>query len=295
MATKYYVITTDKVDSTLSTTSENPVQNKVIKSVLDSKLDIQQAVGDAGKVPMAGTDGKLVMSALPDGKQADWNQTTTTQMDFIKNKPFHSVGSGLTVREIGGVQTLVNDYQLHFQVFTTLPTASEEYKNIIGLIAKTTTETGNAYEEYACIESPSGSWTWELLGAIKGTVDQTASAITVNGIVIQTATDAMIGLMSAADHADMQRISNKVTSIAAAAAATDTKYPTEKAVRSELDLKETGSNKVSAWQGTVDDTHYPSEKLVKDTLDTKVAIDSSNAKVFNFGVDANGLYVNIDE
>ena len=49
------------VDSELSDTSENPVQNKVIKSALDAL-----------------------------GVQSDWNQDDSTAADYVKNRPFYT-------------------------------------------------------------------------------------------------------------------------------------------------------------------------------------------------------------
>ena len=55
------------VDSALSDTSTNPVQNKVIKSALDSLSE------------------EIVN--LP---QPDWNQNDDTQLDYVKNRPFYT-------------------------------------------------------------------------------------------------------------------------------------------------------------------------------------------------------------
>lgn len=47
----------------------------------------------------------------------------------------------------------------------------------------------------------------------------------------------------------------------------NTRFPTEKLVKDNLDLKENKANRVSAFQNVPDNAHYPSEKLVKDSLD----------------------------
>ena len=59
----------------------------------------------------------------------------------------------------------------------------------------------------------------------------------------------------------------------------DTKYPSEKLVKDNLDLKENTSNKVSAFQATPDNNHYPTEKLVKDNLDLKALITETGNKI----------------
>jgi hypothetical protein len=47
------------VDSALSATSENPVQNKEVKAALDGKLDINQGTANAGKFLVVGSDGNV--------------------------------------------------------------------------------------------------------------------------------------------------------------------------------------------------------------------------------------------
>lgn len=47
----------------------------------------------------------------------------------------------------------------------------------------------------------------------------------------------------------------------------NTRFPTEKLVKDNLDLKEDKANRVSAFQAVPDNTHYPTEKLVKDSID----------------------------
>ncbi|MCE2688111.1 MAG: hypothetical protein LW595_06175 [Rickettsiales bacterium] len=67
---------------------------------------------------------------------------------------------------------------------------------------------------------------------------------------------------------DLEQIVNKVITFSATPA--NVKYPTEKLVKDNLDLKEDLLNKVIAFSATPVDTKYPSEKLVKDNLDLKV-------------------------
>lgn len=55
-------VTLGEYDSALDATSVNAVQNKVIKTELDAKLNIAQDVADAGKVLTVGEDGNMTFS-----------------------------------------------------------------------------------------------------------------------------------------------------------------------------------------------------------------------------------------
>lgn len=91
------------VDSELSDTSENPVQNKVIKSALD----------------------KLVL-------QSDWNQNDDTQPDYVKNRPFYTGGPvETTFVEDSTVSFTRNEYSgfyLGSLQSTFAPTVGDIYK-----------------------------------------------------------------------------------------------------------------------------------------------------------------------
>ena len=91
------------VDSELSDTSENPVQNKVIKSALD----------------------KLVL-------QSDWNQNDDIQPDYVKNRPFYTGGTvETTFVEDSTVSFTRNEYSgfyLGLLESTFVATVGETYK-----------------------------------------------------------------------------------------------------------------------------------------------------------------------
>ena len=50
------------VDSALSDSSTNPVQNKVVKSAVDAKVNIDQGIAAAGKSLVVGNDGKVTVA-----------------------------------------------------------------------------------------------------------------------------------------------------------------------------------------------------------------------------------------
>jgi len=290
--TKKYFVTKDQIDDSISSTSENPVQNKVIKQALDAKLDIQQAVSDQGKVPMADSTGKLVMTALPASTKPDWTAAAGTDAEIL-NKPFRNIGSGLTVKTISDIPTLTADTQLHFQIFDALPAASETYAQVIALVRKTLAST--EYYEYACVDvGPSGTptWKWEQIGAVDLQLEQTATAITINGTALNTASSTQIGLIDKDTFVDLQRKANLVTTFQTTT--TDTNYPSEKLVKDSLDAKQNTDNLVTtiAAIATASDTKYPSEKATRTELDARIKFASdSTSTAFTVGKDGTGYYI----
>ena len=67
---------------------------------------------------------------------------------------------------------------------------------------------------------------------------------------------------------DLEQVINKT--VAFSAIPDDIKYPTEKLVKDNLDLKENLINKTATFSATPADVKFPTEKLVKDNLDLKV-------------------------
>lgn len=55
---------TTAVDNALSDTSENPVQNKVVKAALDAKLAANQGAANAGKFMVVSSDGIVAPVAM---------------------------------------------------------------------------------------------------------------------------------------------------------------------------------------------------------------------------------------
>ena len=77
------------VDSALSSTSENPVQNKVINTALADKVD--KVTGKGLSTNDYTTDEKNKLAGIAAGAevnvQSDWDVTDTSSDAFIKNKP----------------------------------------------------------------------------------------------------------------------------------------------------------------------------------------------------------------
>ena len=73
------------VDSALSATSENPVQNKVITTALNNKVDSSSLASVATSGAYSDLTGTPTIPATQ--IQSDWNQTDDSALDYIKNKP----------------------------------------------------------------------------------------------------------------------------------------------------------------------------------------------------------------
>ena len=80
---------TVNVDSAMSSTSENPVQNKVITSALSGKVDTEAGKGLSTEDYTTTEKNKLagIASGAEVNVQSDWSQTNSSADDYIKNKP----------------------------------------------------------------------------------------------------------------------------------------------------------------------------------------------------------------
>lgn len=77
------------VDSALSTTSANPVENRVITNALDNKVDKVAGMGLSTNDFTTAEKNKLsgIEAGAEANVQADWNETDTTSDSYIQNKP----------------------------------------------------------------------------------------------------------------------------------------------------------------------------------------------------------------
>ncbi len=147
-----------KVDAALSTTSANPVQNKIVTTGLnDLTATLTAAVGNkvdkvSGKGLSANdytTAEKNKLSGIAAGAevnvQADWNVTDSGSDAFIKNKPaIPSVGNGtLTIQRNGtNIQTFTANQSTNKTVNITVPTKTSELTNDSGFVTAGSLTTG---------------------------------------------------------------------------------------------------------------------------------------------------------
>ena len=80
---------TATVDSNLSNTSTNPVQNKVIHTALTTKVDKESGKGLSTNDYTTTDKNKLagIATGAEVNVQSDWNETNSSSDAFIKNKP----------------------------------------------------------------------------------------------------------------------------------------------------------------------------------------------------------------
>lgn len=88
-ALKSDIPSSSTVDSSLSTSSEHPVQNKVVKSALDGKVDIAQGSGNGGKNVVTDNNGDIGLEDKPSIPSAS---NTLPSSDTLNGE----VGTGVT-------------------------------------------------------------------------------------------------------------------------------------------------------------------------------------------------------
>lgn len=180
--------------------------------------------------------------------QADWNQTTTTADDFIKNKP-----NLATVATSGSYTDLSNKPTIDSSISSTSTNAVQNKVIKTALDGKVDVVSGKGLStnDYTTAEKN------KLAGIEAGAevnvqpnwdeADSTSDAYIRNKPVIPDGAVIYHNLGQNTDGAIDQKV-----------------------VTNELNAKEVSSNKVTSWSATTTDAHYPSEKLVKTELDGKV-------------------------
>lgn len=138
------------VDSRLSTTSENPVQNKVVTAALS---ELEERVYDI--VENGSTSGGGSLEQV----QSDWEQTDTTKVDYIKNKPdFNALDSKYT--ELNNKVNQLSSGGLTRHIVDSLPDTSDGDVNAIYMVLNSNNTEGNIYDEYMLTNND-----WELIGS----------------------------------------------------------------------------------------------------------------------------------
>lgn len=196
---KKYIITQDQVQQNFDNPiSELPVSVVGVKTELDKKLDNTQDVSLAGKYARVGTDGKIVFDAVAGAAQSDWNETDTSADSFIKNKPFKTIGAGLTVSN----DIITADSRLHFEVVSALPETGDT--QTIYLLAHASPGTQNIYDEYIWVNvgtETEPQYQYEMIGTTEFQLNivQNAGGITINDTSLQNSSGSQNGLLSSAD------------------------------------------------------------------------------------------------
>lgn len=122
------------VDSALSTTSTNPVENRVITNALDNKVDKETGKGLSTNDFTTAEKNKLagIQAGAEQNVQSDWDEADSTSDAYIKNKPtIPTVGDGtLTIQKNGTtIDTFTANQSSNTTVNVTVPTATSDLTN----------------------------------------------------------------------------------------------------------------------------------------------------------------------
>lgn len=221
-----------EVDDALSDTSENPVQNKVVKNAVDGKIsksgDIMNGTLDMSKnqlynvhkIGMANDDNNNVAEILP--------MSASSQIKIIGLVSPNGDNWAATKKYVDDADAL-----------------NEKLANKVTSIDAQSTDT----------EYPSAKCVYDAIDAVPViTVDSALDAQSANPVENGVITTALGGKEST---------TNKVTAFSSP---TDTEYPSAKLVDDSLALKEDLANKVTSISAASTDTEYPSAKCVYDLI-----------------------------
>ena len=105
------------VDSDLSTTSTNPIQNQVVTNAINNKIDINQGIGNVGKVLTVGSDGNVTPQDIPSGSGTvvNINNVPQSTINFTSDPQtqLNSVAS-----QVGENTNNISDLMLHSEGVT---------------------------------------------------------------------------------------------------------------------------------------------------------------------------------
>lgn len=223
------------VDSALSDTSENPVQNKVVKSAIDGKLSLSGGTM-SGNIAMGNNRIQNVFEiALSSGSSGNQSRITGNQ----------SVINGVSIVS-GLITPTSNDWATNKKYVDTQDALNEKLANKVTAISSASTDT----------EYPSAKCVYDAIDAVPViTIDSSLDAQSANPVENGVITSALGG---------KEDTSNKVTSIDNTS--TDTQYVSAKCAYDNLVLKEDVANKVTSISAASTDNEYPSAKCVYDLI-----------------------------
>lgn len=231
------------VDSALSSSSTNPVQNKVINTALSNKADSSSVPTKTSDLTNDGSDGTNAFVSTDDSRLTDARTPTSHAHGQITND---GKITSTAVSVASGDNILITD-----------TSDSNKVKRVANLLADHI-QDGTAHANIGSSANESqASINTKINTALGNKADSSnlSNYVLTSKILsdISTATDntQLVGAKELKDEMD--------------------------ALRGEVPTGvELSANKVASWSGTPNDTHYPSEKLVKDSLDAK--LDDSQLK-----------------
>ena len=165
------------IDNAMSSSSTNPVQNKVITSALDDKVD--KVTGKELSTNDYTDADKNKLSGITAG--AEPNKINSISLNGVNVAPDASKNVALTVitKAVNDltnyylksetytkteINTIVSNVKNgHFKVVTALPTTDIDTTTIY-LVPKSSAQTQNVYDEYICLDATTSPATWEKIG-----------------------------------------------------------------------------------------------------------------------------------
>lgn len=152
------------IDSSLSTTSENPVKNKVITEELNKKANKTDIATINGQPLTNGGNIEVVTGSYDDteikGKLTELAGKVNEKQDAL------NAGQGISINHDTKTISCTLDTTI-FKVVDSLPTSpTSSDENKIHLVLSSSSEEGNTYDEYL--------WTnnsWERMGSFRPSVD----------------------------------------------------------------------------------------------------------------------------
>ena len=152
------------IDSSLSTTSDNPVKNKVITEELNKKANKTDIATINGQPLTNGGNIEVATDAYDDteikGKLTELAEKVNEKQDAL------NAGQGISINHDTKTISCTLDTTI-FKVVDSLPTSpTSSDENKIHLVLSSSSEEGNTYDEYL--------WTndsWERIGSFRPSVD----------------------------------------------------------------------------------------------------------------------------
>lgn len=252
------------VDTSLSTESINPVQNKLITNELNLKAYDTQVVHNTGNETVNGT--KTINSLLTTTQNITDKSTKAATTKFVddyysdkdtnivhinsnENISGNKTFTGITnLSETHGITVAVSDNSTNLA--TTAWVNAQEYAFDSMVVHDGGDEVINGNKTFA--ETTTFQGIIYLGNSAHVTTDDNFTDSPVNVSYLTTELNKK------------QNISNLVTTISASS--TDTKYPSAKCVYTNLNTKQDKSNLVTSISASSTDSQYPSAKCIYDIL-----------------------------
>ena len=254
------------VDSSLSSSSENPVQNKIVSNALDGKEDETNKVSSWSNTT---TDEHYPSEKLVKDSLDNKITKTSTDNGFLKTDgSIASFGTGATnvatgnhahgqITTSGAITSTAVTVASGDNIVITDASDSSKIKRVANVLTDHIKD-GTAHTN---IGSSANATQSTINSAIDTALSNKADSSSLSNYVLTS--KILDDIDEAVDN----------TQVIGAYEMSQVVEELKGQVPTGVELQ---ANRVSSWSGTVTNTHYPTEKLVKDSLDDK--LDDSQLK-----------------